>query len=345
MPKILEKELKESIKKETYRNLYLLFGEEEYLTKYYTNTLIAKILKNNYNDFNFYKFNDSTFDINKIYDCIEIIPFTSDKKCILISNVNIENIDSDNMQKLNNTLSNIPDTTTIIFMQTDDNIKNPKTTKWSAFTKSVNPLGDIVEFKKLDQNALEQQIIQWCEKLNSKISLNNTKKLIEYCGENLNNLKNQIKKLTSLCYNQEITTYAIESLADRKLESSAFELAKLIIAEKYQAAYKKLNTLISKKEEPILILSAISSSYIDIYRMKIAIQSKVNSGKLKEYFDYKGKEFRLEIAKKNCSKLSITNIREILKLLIKADIKLKSSKLSSKFILEELITKITLTLN
>ena len=43
---ISENELKSEIKSEKFKNFYFLFGEENYLTEYYTNLLINKILGN-----------------------------------------------------------------------------------------------------------------------------------------------------------------------------------------------------------------------------------------------------------------------------------------------------------
>ena len=46
---ISENELKSEIKSEKFKNFYFLFGEENYLTEYYTNLLINKILGNDKN--------------------------------------------------------------------------------------------------------------------------------------------------------------------------------------------------------------------------------------------------------------------------------------------------------
>ena len=117
MPKILENELKSSIKLGNFSNLYFLFGEEKYLTEHYTNLLVSKVTGNYSSGFNFQKFKFNHFNINALNDAVEALPFMAEKKCVLVSSVDIEAMEQNEVKKLKEIISDIPQSTVLIFSQ------------------------------------------------------------------------------------------------------------------------------------------------------------------------------------------------------------------------------------
>ena len=92
-----------------------------------------------------------------------------------------------------------------------------------------------------------------------------------------------------------------------------------------------------------MILGALSSSYADLYRAKIAAAGGVQAQTLVEEFDYKGKAFRLKYAARDCSHLSVEALRESLDILAQADRRLKSGAADKKTVLEETAAKLIVT--
>lgn len=340
MPYISENELKNQIKKLSFKNFYFLFGPEKYLIKYYTKKLTDSILNNNINDFNLKTFIGENFDLGSFEESVETLPFLSPSKCILIQDLDIEDFHSDELKKLKNILLNLPDQTTIIFSYTTLDFDVKKSSKWRNFIKYLDPLSELVEFKKMSQTELSSQIMAWAQKSNKDLSQKNAKKLIEFCGDNLLDLKNELKKLSSFSENAEISSENIDFLVTKKLEANVFDLTKAISQKNLKKALKILDFLIDKKEEPIAILSLIASSYIDIYRVKACLNSSADIKEISQYFDYKRKEFRLDIAKKSSFNLPMEKIRNDIKILIDADLALKSSNTDKKIILEKTIVKL-----
>ena len=62
-----------------------------------------------------------------------------------------------------------------------------------------------------------------------------------------------------------------------------------------------------------------------------------NPAEIANYFDYKGKEFRISIAVKRAKKLSIQNIAECLRLILESNLQLLTSSLDRKFIVSKLL--------
>ena len=79
-------------------------------------------------------------------------------------------------------------------------------------------------------------------------------------------------------------------------------MANAIVAGNYSKAYELLDILFYQNEEPIAILAVLATSYVDMYRVRACIQSGQAVSTLSQYFDYKGKEFKLKNAERDSAK-------------------------------------------
>lgn len=341
MASLTENELKSQIKSCKLNNLYLLYGEEKYLISHYTNKLIDVALDGTINDFNFKKFKTSNMSVDSLEESIEVLPFLSSKKCIVVSDLELEKFSVTEIKKLKEIVSKIPETTILIISQSNIDASTYKSSKWNSFIKLVEKHGNAVNFKKLSRLSLEKQIINWAKKLTLNISQNSVEKLIEYCGDDILNLRSELEKLSAFADNGEITEDDIELLVSKKAEANVFDLTKAVSQNNYDRALKILHVLLEKKEEPVAILSLLASNYIDMYRVKVAKNSGVPTNKIAELFDYKRKEFRLTLASKACDNYSVKDLKKYISFLKEIDLKLKSSKDDNKILLEELLVKLS----
>ncbi len=341
MASLTENELKSQIKSCKLNNLYLLYGEEKYLISHYTSKLIDVALDGTINDFNFKKFKTSNMSVDSLEESIEVLPFLSSKKCIVVSDLEIEKFNVTEIKKLKEIVSKIPETTVLIISQSNIDASTYKSSKWNSFIKLVEKHGNAVNFKKHSRLSLEKQIINWAKKLTLNISQNSVEKLIEYCSDDLLNLRSELEKLSAFADNGEITEDDIELLVSKKAEANVFDLTKAVSQNNYDRALKILHVLLEKKEEPVAILSFLANNYIDMYRVKVAKNSGVHTNQIAELFDYKRKEFRLTLASKACDNYSVKDLRKYISFFKEIDLKLKSSKNDNKILLEELLVKLS----
>ena len=99
------------------------------------------------------------------------------------------------------------------------------------------------------------------------------------------------------------------------------------------------------KEEPINILGAIITPYIDMYRAKVYSSGSMRAEDAAKDFNYRNKEFRLTNAAKSASKYSVKQLRQFLEVLFEADSMLKSTSVDGRIVLEQTITKLLLVSN
>ncbi|MDR1364930.1 MAG: DNA polymerase III subunit delta [Oscillospiraceae bacterium] len=336
MPKINYKILKSNIESKNFSNLYYLFGNENYLINYYT----KKIIKNSVdseNGFNVAYFNIKEENFKKISDFLEIFPVNSSKKCIVLTN--FENIQKENFDFFIKLISDIPDFSILIIQNYSKNI-NEKSDNYKSFIAKVLEIGIIVEF--LNKNLpVEKQAIVWAKSLGKTLSFQNAKLLSDICQRDLNLIKNNLEKICFSENNNEISENKIKKI-HKDIEYNVFEIDRAIEIKNYSLAFKIIKNLILQKTEPIGILSAISSKFIDIYRIKCAKQQNIDVEKLIETFDYKGKEFKITKAERKSQDFSIEKIGKIIEFLIDADILLKTTRISSSLLLDETIAKLIL---
>lgn len=338
MSVLTENELKLQIKSKNFENFYLLYGEENYLTENYTNLLISKILDEN--NRNLKSFIKNEFNIEELEKYTESVGFFSEKKCVLIKDLDFSAILSADVKKLKEILANLDKSTFVIISQINVEIDKKRTSSFTSFTNQASKFGAVLEFKKLTSAALEKELVNIAKKNGKELTTASANYLINSCGNDIFNLKNEIEKLCAYSP-KEIKKIDIDVTAVKKLDANVFELTKLISSKKFKNSLEKLCILLSLKENPIAILSILSNYYIDLYRVKSLKNSGETIQNAKEIFDeYKNKEFRLTIAQKDCEKLSLINIKKILKMLLKFDILLKSSSAEKKMLLKQLFINI-----
>ena len=114
------------------------------------------------------------------------------------------------------------------------------------------------------------------------------------------------------------------------------------VAGEYEKAYGLLEQLFAQNEEPLSILGALSASYVDMVRVRAALESGGTAQDAARYGDYKGREFRLRNAQRAARNLTQGALRKSLHLLLEADLALKGSRLDGRIILDELVAKLLL---
>ena len=98
-----------------------------------------------------------------------------------------------------------------------------------------------------------------------------------------------------------------------------------------------MNIMIKQNEDIFGIINILINDYIDILRVKIILENNKETDKILEIFDYARKEFRIKIALQRAKKITNIKLKNSLKHLINADLKLKSSTIDQQTILSELL--------
>lgn len=340
MAVLTDKQMDKHIKEKKFVPLYLIFGEEQMYIKKYTEKLVVAVAGKEPNDFNFHTFSGD-IDLDEFAASVQIVPFMSEYNCVLLSDVFFDNMNADDLSRFADITKNSPDTTVLILsMPSYKPAKNK--TAITAFKKLADKKGVVCDFAILTQAELEKFIAKWVNENGKLISHINAAKLISYCGKDMNLLKNEVNKISAYAKGEEITLEDIDKLATVNLESKIFTLSDAVLNGNAEKAFRTLDNLFYQREEPIMMLYVLSSSYIDAYRMRVADESGVTKNDVSAEFAYKNRAFVLENAKRATRKVTTQALRKSIDLLLKADADFKSASVNHRLYMEQLIAQLLL---
>ncbi len=336
-----EQAIKKHIKAGSPSNLYLVYGDESYLSVFYANTLASAITDTSGMSFDYYCFDSETVNFDAVYEACETLPVMSDRICILVKDFNFIKASADELSLYTDYFPNVPDTTTLIFLMSSVEVDTKQNPKWKTIIDAFNNNGIVFSLAKRSDNAVAELLVRSAEKRNSSISKENANYFISIVGNEMNVLLNEFDKVCAYAQGKEVTKEMIDEIAVKSIEASVFDLTTAINSGKNDRAFEVLTELIKNKTEPTVIIGTIAFGYVDIYRAKAAQKERVGySEYLKAFTSYKGKSFRLEKAAKSAEKLKMSQIKELLEAVSEADLKIKSFSVDNKVILEELVAKL-----
>ncbi len=341
LPEMKEADFRKHLESGALSGLYILYGEEKYLVRRYARKLIRKVTAEvPLPEFNFQRF-DGSDSVDDIAAAVEALPFMAERKCVAVSDLAPDGMRAAENAKWQELAASVPETTVLVVYQ-PNTTPEKKAPKWNALLKKAGKYGRLVCFERREGPELEKWLCAEAAKRHCELSRRDARRMMELGGNDMQTLKNEMEKLCAFVGEGEISTAVIDSMISRRTETTVFILSRALVSGEYSRAYSLLDQMFYQNEEPISILATLSSAFIDMYRVRAAMQSGVPIANIAKTFpgDYKGKEFRLRNAERNVKRLSTEQLRRILEELLQTDLALKSSKTSKRVLLEEMIARI-----
>ncbi len=343
MPDINEKALKQQIKEGTFSRVYFLFGTEGYLKKHYANLIASKSVTKDFADFNLHRFEGKELKLEDLTELTETIPMFSEYRCTVIHDPLIEKMAKQELADFCTMLRNMPDSSIVVLWMDNIEVDIKKTAKWKTIHRQLSDIGNAVELNKMDSASIVKLITSGAQKRGCTIERDTAMYLLSTVGDDLHNLLNELDKLCSYVGEGEIKKSDIAAVAVKSVEASIYDLSKSLLSGNCERAFKILDTLLKQKVEPVVILGTLISTFVDMYRVKVAVAGGERPEYIAQLFAYGGREFRLRNAARDASGLSVIKLRQCLDELDLTDRLLKSSPVEPRPVLEQCIARLTLT--
>lgn len=340
MARLNESQLRAQIKERNILNAYLIYGEERYLKEHYISLLKKKIVDPAFESFNLHQFDGKDTALDDILKDAQMLPMMSEYNLVLVRDYPVEKSKSD-IKLLTEFLDDVPESTVFIFLY-DALEPDVKATGFKKIIAAFDNAGAVVNLEKRSESDVAKLLVSGAKKRGSQLDINNAKYLISVSGNDLKNLLNELDKLSYFAQGKEITRDIIDNMATKCLQARVYDLSKAVVAGNFDSAYAVADTLFNMKEDPILILSVIGGVYVDMYRVKCAKAAGLSYDDVAKHYNYKGREFALRNASRDCANLTENQLRKSLDEIMDTDLKLKSTSTDKKLLLEELIVKLIL---
>ena len=251
------KNLREDIKNKSFKRVYLLSGDEDFLKRSYKNSL-KKAIAND--DMNFSYYEGKNIDVKAVIDKANTVPFISEKRCVIVENSLWFKSSVD--EKLIEFMSRVPESTVLIFVETDIDKK-------TRLYKKIKEIGCVVELNKPSYEDLKMWCLGLIIKEKKNITETNMDLLLSYAGQSMENLKNELDKLLAYIGDKEVIDRSdIDSIVTVNAENKIFDMIRFIIAKQTNKAMELYKDLLIMREPAMRILALISRQFSQLFQVK-----------------------------------------------------------------------------
>lgn len=343
---LLIKELKQN----HIRGVYYLYGKESFLAESYAKRIADKCDSggdDGLTDLDIAKFSGA-IDVSAFTDFAETVPLFAEKRVALINDLDTEKLEADSLEALLNTLTKIlsdkDNSVCVIIYYTgiQPDLKKSQTKKLIACLEKHNKNAMTLNFEKMTENKIAEAITKRAAVKGCNISRDNALYLARLCLRNYTMIVTEIDKLCAYAdYKGDITKKSIELLTARQLDSRVFALATEITSKRGANAMLLLDELIQQGNQPVVIVSSLSMTFIDFYRAKIGDTAGKRAEQIVKDFGYApNRAWAVGKAMSAVSRITAAKIRACVGVLCDADYKLKSSPVNDRIIMERAIARL-----
>ena len=341
VPEIESAELSKRIRQGELSSVYYIYGRDVMTVENATKAIFKKKLGKEWRS-EIEKLDGAELDVSELADKTEICPMLSECNAILVNDLNAEDLNADKLSVLTEAIENIPDFTLLIFNITGFDVKKGKKTfsaKNKKLTDAIMKKGTVCHCGLKTAGELSKWVVDTVQKNGCTISKFNAEKLCEYCLMDSMQVSSELKKLCDYKNGGEITLEDIDALVSGQMETDSFKLAKAVIAMNASQSFVILDDLLNKRNEPVAVLSAIAMSFTDLYRARAAVASGRQPEEVIVDFGYKGRDFAVKNAFRDCRKISLESLRKCICILRDTDRQLKQTGTSPKIALQKALTQ------
>ena len=253
------KTIDNDIKRQEFKKVYLLYGEERYLIRQYRNKL-KKALADPDDTMNFAAFEGDGINIKEIIDLAETLPFFAERRVIFIEDSKLFKKGGD---ELGEYLGTMPETTYFVFIEEEVD-------KRSKLYKAVGKYGNAVEFGKQTDETLMRWIGGRISREGKNITQAAYQSFIAKTGTDMQNIEKELEKL--LCYTMDksvIEPEDVEAITTEQISNKVFEMVDAIASHKQKYALDLYYDLLALKEAPMRILFLITRQFQILLTVKV----------------------------------------------------------------------------
>lgn len=319
--------LNEHIKNHTFKNVYLIYGPEDYLRRQYRDKLKAAVLSDG-DTMNYNYFEGKGIDVHEIISLADTLPFFADYRLIVLENTGFFSSSSEDIAEY---IKHVPETTIIVFSESDVDKRN-------KLFKAVSSVGYAANMATPDQETLLKWIAGILKQENRKMTRNNGLLFLSLIDLDMENIRQELEKL--ICYTMgrdEITEEDIRAVCSVHTENKIFDMITGVASKNKKQAMALYNDLLTLKEPPMRILYLIARQF----NVLLQIRELEGQGFPNSIIAQRTgmKEF---IVRKNIGlarKFSVDELKDALELCTQMEEDVKTGKMADQIAVELIIYK------
>ncbi len=252
------KTIDNDIKMGQLKNVYLLYGTEDYLKRQYRDKLKHALVEPD-DTMNFSAYEGKDINPKELIDLSETLPFFKEKRMILVENSGFFKNSCDDLAEY---MSQVPGSTCFVFVEEEVD-------KRSKLFKAASRAGSAVEFETPKEDMLIRWILGRIQREGKKITQSVMQLFLSKTGSDMENIDKELEKL--ICYTLDKTEIAaadVEAICTGQTENKIFEMIDAISAKNQKKALDLYYDLLALKEAPMRILFLIARQFQNLLLIK-----------------------------------------------------------------------------
>lgn len=252
------KTIDNDIKMGQLKNVYLLYGTEDYLKRQYRDKLKHALVEPD-DTMNFSAYEGKDINPKELIDLSETLPFFKEKRMILVENSGFFKNSCDDLAEY---MSQVPESTCFVFVEEEVD-------KRSKLFKAASRAGSTVEFETPKEDMLIRWILGRIQREGKKITQSVMQLFLSKTGSDMENIDKELEKL--ICYTldkTEISAADVEAICTGQTENKIFEMIDAISARNQKKALDLYYDLLALKEAPMRILFLIARQFQNLLLIK-----------------------------------------------------------------------------
>lgn len=252
------KTIDNDIKMGQLKNVYLLYGTEDYLKRQYRDKLKHALVEPD-DTMNFSAYEGKDINPKELIDLSETLPFFKEKRMILVENSGFFKNSCDDLAEY---MSQVPESTCFVFVEEEVD-------KRSKLFKAASRAGSAVEFETPKEDMLVRWILGRIQREGKKITQSVMQLFLSKTGSDMENIDKELEKL--ICYTldkTEISAADVEAICTGQTENKIFEMIDAISAKNQKKALDFYYDLLALKEAPMRILFLIARQFQNLLLIK-----------------------------------------------------------------------------
>ncbi|MEG0833024.1 MAG: DNA polymerase III subunit delta [Oscillospiraceae bacterium] len=337
MINLTDNTIKNSLKSDGLQRLYLVAGNDEFLVDACIAMVIRSAVGTDRNAILRYdaqKEDGATFE--EIFSNYSLMGNT---RVLLLENFSVGSFTQERLGLFESLFADVPCDLVVVARQVSDD-KRFSVSKKASLLAAVCSKSAVVAVTSKSGGELFRYVKQLADKNKCDIDDKAVSEIIARCGDDLLTINNEMTKLSALCNYKTIVTDDVKKLCIRTPDAGVYDMINAIERSNTRQALATLTDMLSENMDPYLIAASLETAFVNTYRARLAKEKGLGEKYLFDNFDYKKGDRKVSIALEKCSKYSIKTVESIICLLFELDVRMKSSAIDKKCVLEEYVVRI-----
>lgn len=327
-------QIREDIKSNSFKNMYLLFGEEAFLRNY-NKKLLRDALTEPDDNLNYSYFEGNGTDVSQVVDLINTMSFMSDHRVVMC-----ENTGWMSKEEGGGDLTMLIDALNVISEDVIFILCEEKADKRSKLYKLISSKGVAEEYKQETEETLTRWAVGYAGNSGKKMTGATAMYLVTEVGTDMTLLSLELEKLIAWCLDRdEITIADVDAVCTHQVNGKIFDMITAISNRRQKEALRLYYDLLTLRESPFHILSLLVRQYNNMLVVKDGL---VNHRLNQEIASKSGiQEWLVKKLTDSVRNMKYREIKDALEACAQADEAIKSGNMNDTLSIELLIISLS----